>query len=157
MAPLRNALGSAGYASVRSYIQSGNLILQSDDSREAVERGVADIVLHEFGFRPTVAAMPQAALEQAVTGNPFPDIKDPKTLHLWFFVREPAPGCSARLEVLAAPGETWERHGFVLYLHAPDGIARSKFAAGAERQLGVPATSRNWRTVLKLCELCQLG
>jgi len=37
-------------------------------------------------------------------------------------------------------------------LHAPDGIGRSKLAAGLERLLGVPMTSRNWNTVMKLRE-----
>jgi uncharacterized protein (DUF1697 family) len=40
-----------------------------------------------------------------------------------------------------------------LYLHAPDGVGRSKFAAGAERALGVSMTGRNWRTITKLAEL----
>lgn len=33
----------------------------------------------------------------------------------------------------------------VFYLHAPDGIGRSKLAARVERLLGVGATARNWR------------
>jgi uncharacterized protein (DUF1697 family) len=41
----------------------------------------------------------------------------------------------------------------VFYLHAPDGIGRSKLAANVERLLGVPATARNWRTVGKVMEM----
>ena len=41
----------------------------------------------------------------------------------------------------------------VFYLHAPDGIGRSKLAANVERLLGVRATARNWRTVGKVMEM----
>ena len=41
-----------------------------------------------------------------------------------------------------------------VYLHCPNGYGRSKLRnAFIEKQLGVPATTRNWRTVTKLAEL----
>jgi uncharacterized protein (DUF1697 family) len=42
-----------------------------------------------------------------------------------------------------------------LYLHAPEGIGRSRLAARAESLLGVAATARNWRTVTQLLELAR--
>jgi uncharacterized protein (DUF1697 family) len=41
----------------------------------------------------------------------------------------------------------------VFYLHAPDGIARSKLAANAEKLLGVVTTARNYRTVDKVLSM----
>jgi uncharacterized protein (DUF1697 family) len=41
----------------------------------------------------------------------------------------------------------------VFYLHAPDGIGRSKLAGQVENALGVAVTARNWRTVEKLMSL----
>jgi len=41
----------------------------------------------------------------------------------------------------------------VFYLHAPEGIGRSRLAASAERLLGVSATARNWRTVCAIARL----
>ena len=43
------------------------------------------------------------------------------------------------------------------YLHAPAGVGRSKFVKGYEAALGVAGTARNWRTVLKLCDLVGIG
>ena len=57
------------------------------------------------------------------------------------------------LRGLQLPSEKYELRGEVFYLHAPDGIGRSKLAAKVERCLGVPATGRNYRTVAKLAEL----
>jgi len=43
----------------------------------------------------------------------------------------------------------------VVYLHLPNGFGRSKLAAAiTERNLGMPVTARNWRTVLALLEMC---
>jgi uncharacterized protein (DUF1697 family) len=41
----------------------------------------------------------------------------------------------------------------VCYLHAPDGVGRSKLASTAEKNLGVKVTARNYRTVEKLMAL----
>jgi uncharacterized protein (DUF1697 family) len=43
----------------------------------------------------------------------------------------------------------------VFYLHAPEGVGKSKLAASAEKFLGVPMTDRNWRTVCKVLELAE--
>jgi uncharacterized protein (DUF1697 family) len=53
------------------------------------------------------------------------------------------------------PTESFEVIGKVLYLHAPDGIARSKLAAGVGKTLRVDVTARNWRTIGKLLELAE--
>jgi uncharacterized protein (DUF1697 family) len=45
--------------------------------------------------------------------------------------------------------------GRILYLHAPDGIGRSKLAANAATLLGVSMTSRNWRTVCQVMEMAK--
>ena len=58
------------------------------------------------------------------------------------------------IQALCSDSERWQLTDAVFYLHAPDGIARSKLAA-AERKLGVGATARNWRTVSKLLELAE--
>ena len=43
--------------------------------------------------------------------------------------------------------------GGVIYLHTPDGLGKSKFAAAMERACGVPITARNWRTMETLLEM----
>ena len=48
-----------------------------------------------------------------------------------------------RLEALQNETERYALLEDVFYLHAPDGIGRSKLAASVERCLGVPVTARN--------------
>lgn len=87
-------------------------------------------------------------------GNPFREGEaEPSTLHLGFLDSVPPRPDRAALKALATETERFALKGRVFYLHAPDGIGRSKLAAAAERKIGVPMTMRNWRTVGKLREL----
>ena len=87
----------------------------------------------------------------AIESNPFPNaVSDPKTLH-FFFLAEPAsnPDTEA-LGGIKTSTEKYQLTDGVFYLHAPDGVGRSKLAANAEKHLGVVTTARNYRTVTKL-------
>lgn len=55
-----------------------------------------------------------------------------------------------KLMALKSPREDFRLIQQVFYLYAPDGIGRSKLAEKVEKNLGVPATARNWNTVSKL-------
>ena len=97
--------------------------------------------------------LPAKELEAAVAKNPFPQVAEEKHLHLFFLYTKPRHPDLDALADLAQGKEEFRLAGRVFYLHAPDGIARSKLAAGAEKRLGVEATARNLRTARKLVEL----
>jgi len=95
-------------------------------------------------------------LERAVRQNPYPDaVAAPSTLHLGFLAAAPAKPDLKSLEGLRKESERFRLIDRVFYLHAPDGVARSRLATGAERLLGVPMTDRNWRTVSALLEMAR--
>ena len=76
-------------------------------------------------------------------------------MHLFFLEsRPPDPDLNA-IRGLCRDSERWRLTDAVFYLHAPEGIARSKLAAAVERKLGVGATARNWRTVRKVLEMAE--
>ena len=141
---------------VRTYIQSGNVLFRSDHATlpdDCADR-IAAVIEHKYGFRPHVLVISAAAWTSAVASNPFPRAEyNPKTLHLYFLASAPTEPDFLSLEKVKAPNEAFHLAGDVFYLHAPNGIGRSKLAARVERALGVPATARNWRTVQKLHDL----
>ncbi|WP_445369134.1 DUF1697 domain-containing protein [Methylomonas sp. BW4-1] len=97
-----------------------------------------------------------AELEQAVRAYPFPDAEtQPDTLHLNFLLSAPANPDLAALAAIQKDNERFSLIDQVFYLHAPEGIGRSKLAAQAEKRLGVAMIGRNWRTVCKLVELAR--
>ena len=95
-------------------------------------------------------------LERAIALNPFPEAEsDPKGLHFGFLDDLPSTPDLDKLESLKAENERFQLIGSVFYLHAPDGVGRSKLAANCERLLGVPMTDRNWRTICKIRDLAE--
>jgi uncharacterized protein (DUF1697 family) len=148
---LLEALGCTG---VKTYIQSGNAVLRHRAAAPGLTKKIRAAVRTARGFEPEVLLLTRAAVARAAASNPFPDAEqDASRLLLSFLVARPDRPDLAALEALRSETERFELADDVLYLHAPDGIARSKLAAKAEKILGVRATARNWRTVQKLLEL----
>lgn len=149
MRDLTAALEGLGAQGVRTYIQSGNAVFTAAiDDATRFARDLGNAIGEGHGFVPEVLVLPVAVLAAAMRDNPFPEAEsDPKSLHLFFLAQEPVTADHGRLEALCAESERFELIGRVFYLHAPDGIGRSKLAAGAEKALGVACTGRNWRTV----------
>lgn len=154
MAPLRELLSEAGFARVRSHLQSGNLVLESALEGEEVAAGVGQAIEAEHGFRPEVLVLSAGELEAALAANPYA-AEDPRRVQLYFLAAPAEHADLGALEELRAEREAFTLSERVLYLHAPDGIGRSKLAARAERLLGVAATARNLRTASALLELAQ--
>lgn len=148
MKDLKQHLESEGYERVKTYIQSGNVVLKTKSNPSG---RVAEIVESKFGFRPEVMAFEQLKFEDAIKANPYSSY-DGKTVHFYFCANKPKLNV-AKVESLLSNDETYELKDKVFYLHAPNGIGRSKLVLNIESCLGVSYTGRNLNTVLKLEEL----
>lgn len=150
-------LEELGCQNIKTYIQSGNVALQSAEKSAAGLSGrIALEIKKRRGFEPRVLLLELAAFEIAVATNPFPEAEsDPKTLHVGFLASVPANPDLKGLESLKKENERFHLDGNLFYLHAPDGIGRSRLAERAERLIGVPMTLRNWRTVSKILAMAQ--
>lgn len=154
LVPLLEALG---LQNVSTYIQSGNVVFQSVelDPADLAER-IQSAVHESHGFTPQVFVLGVDELERAVRANPYPEAEpEPKSLHLSFLETRPQHPDLDVLEGLKLDSERFELRGEVFYLHAPEGIGRSKLAGRVERALGVSATGRNWRTVCRILEMAR--
>ncbi|MEL7059373.1 MAG: DUF1697 domain-containing protein [Acidobacteriota bacterium] len=153
MAELRRRLEALAAASPRTYLQSGNAVVRS--SPEIAGRLTADLpraIEAAHGFKPWVLVLSHDALDVAMAANPFPEARG-RELHLYFLCAEPGVFDIDQLEAVRRPNERYRLNGKVFYLHAPDGIGRSKLAGRVERVLGVESTARNRRTVEALLKL----
>jgi uncharacterized protein (DUF1697 family) len=155
MAALTTTFESAGCRSVRTYIQSGNVVFASSaTSKENLSKCLGDAIEDQFGFRPSILLLSERDFRAAVANNPFLDaVAEPKTLHFFFLDSLPSSPDMKAIAKLALPTERFELIDAVFYLHTPEGFGRSKLAAGAERKLGEPATARNFATIQALSEM----
>jgi uncharacterized protein (DUF1697 family) len=155
MKDLVDVFGSLGYSDVRTYIQSGNVVFKCPKrigprAAETIGRRIQEA----RGFAPHVMILDETGFRRALDGNPFP-VSDGKALHVFFLDAKPRRPDLERLAGLKAATEEFSLDDRVFYLHAPEGIARSKLAAGAEAALGVPVTARNWNTVSRLASMLE--
>jgi uncharacterized protein (DUF1697 family) len=155
MPKLREALADAGFGDVKTYLQSGNVVLSSDKSAAAVGRELERLISDRFGLDIDVVVRSRAELAKVVQRNPLGDVAtNPKRYQVSFLTAKPDAKVVRKLEALAAGGERLVASGRELYAWHPNGVARSKlWAALAGRGIGVTATARNWTTVTKLLEL----
>jgi len=152
MAELRSELENLGYSNVHSYIQSGNVVFDTaSNSRLSLANHIGQRIEDRYGFRPFILLLRPDDLAVAIEKNPFPEtVAVPNSLHFAFLSEPPTSPDTEGLNKLKLPTERFKLNPEVFYLHAPEGIGRSKLAANAEKLLGVTATSRNYRTVLKI-------
>ena len=154
MAELRAELEGLGLENVATYIQSGNVVFRSGARSAAkLQARIVDTVEVSHGFRAPVLVISAKELERALRRNPFPKVTEGKSLHLGFLFTKPKRPDLDAVASLATPTEEFRLVDRVFYLHAPDGVGRSKLAARVEKLLGVEVTARNLRTARKLVEM----
>jgi uncharacterized protein (DUF1697 family) len=155
MKALAAAFESAGFRSVRTYIQSGNVVFQSPGgTARTLGTRIARLILAEFGFEPHVMVISSEELAGAIRRNPFPAADtNHKVLHLYFLAGSPKNPDLKALAQLDAGREEFVLRGGVFYLYTPDGFADSVLRSRVERCLGVAATARNWRTANELLKM----
>ena len=139
-----------GFESVSTYIQSGNVVLQSnEDSSKEIET----LIANEFGFNPKVLVLEKSEFESAVEKNPF-NPTEGKSVHFYFCRKQPNLNLE-KVQKFIAESEKYHLEGKVFYLYAPNGIGRSKLVANLESCLGTPATGRNLNTINKLSQMAE--
>lgn len=157
MKELRHLLLEIGLLNVRTYIQSGNVAFEYEptDEKRLVAK-IQEVIQDSYGFSPSVFVLGQSDLIAALKNNPYPSRSiDPKNIHLYFLAKLPESNALEKAQALATNSEECSLVGDVFYLFAPEGVARSKLATSVEKALGVSATARNLRSVIKVLELAQ--
>jgi uncharacterized protein (DUF1697 family) len=160
MPALRDTLAAHGCTDVRTYLQSGNVVLGAKQRGErALTAAVAAAITEDHGIECPVLARTPTQLAEVIAGCPFAGrgkSVDPKAIHVTF-LDGPAPG-NALADVDAAwhaPDELVAVSREV-YLWCPEGYGRTRLTpAFLERRTGRVATDRNWNTVLALAQLAQ--
>jgi uncharacterized protein (DUF1697 family) len=153
-------LEGEGYRSVRTYIQSGNVVFQSSQgTARTVGTRIAQLIQKEFEFDVPVMTLSDTELSEAIRNNPFPlAVAEPRYFHACFLAEKPSRPDLASLTQLKTAKEEYALKGRVFYMYTPDGAGNSKLASGVERALGVDTTCRNWRTLNQLQDMsCTLA
>jgi uncharacterized protein (DUF1697 family) len=156
MPQLRELLTAAGMSNVRTYVQSGNVVVDSDEDPEKLAAAAEQQIADALGLEISVVARTRDELAEVVARNPLKDVvTNPKRYQVSFLADPPDPDVVDKLQTLAVESERFVVIGREIYAWHPEGVARSKLWAGLAGKvgLGTTATARNWTTVMTLLEM----
>jgi len=156
MAELRRLCEESGATSVRTYIQSGNVVLRSGLDEADLTTDLTERIEAHAGFDVPIVARSLDQLAEVVDGCPFDTTVDPTRLVVSFAAEAPRPAPLGDLDPAAFGDEQLHLAGRDLYLWLPDGQGRSKLVQALGRTpFGRIATARNWKTVQVLLDLAR--
>ncbi len=123
MDALAQVLAANGHASVRTYIQTGNIVFRHPESDASdLSARITKAIADQFGLQPTTIVFPHSRLRRAILGMLFSDLEDRnsvETLHIFFLASAPESPDLERLHRLRAAHERFHLGHEVACLHAP--------------------------------------
>jgi uncharacterized protein (DUF1697 family) len=159
MESLRAIYTHLGFEHVRTYVQSGNVVFESNDPSGLVSR-IESQIEQSCGYRTEVFIRQAEEFQRILADNPFliHRHEDPSKLHVTFYYRSPS---DIELSKLTAPAGKSDEFAFAemaVYLFCPNGYGKTKLSNSFfERKLGAPVTTRNWNTVNALYKMAVEG
>lgn len=152
MPELREILIKLNFLNVQTYIQSGNIILESDLEKKEICNKIKKGIYNEFGF--DIPVLIRATQEWKKTIQNFPFSVENEKIVAFTFLNETVN--KNRIEVNNLGNDQYKIEDDVVYLYCPSGFGRTKLTNNTlEKKLNVIATTRNLKTTLKLLELAE--
>jgi uncharacterized protein (DUF1697 family) len=158
MADLQKSFEALALDDVRTYLQSGNVVFSGGRTdRGRLAPAIRNRIAGDFGHDVDVLVVAAEELHLIANSNPlWPRLgTDERLFHGTFLFQPISEGRFQELKLPSQPGEQAVLLGQVVLLYCPHGYGRTKLNNGFfEKALGIRATTRNWRTVLALHDLC---
>ena len=153
MAEFAALLEELGFTGVRTYIQSGNVVLGAGAKQARNLSSTISAALDErFDLQIPIVTRKASAFRAVLKGNPFlAEGADVGSLHASFLASKPKAAAIAELDPNLSPGDEYRIVGDTIYIHCPNGLARTKLTnVYFDRKLKTVSTYRNWKTVMKI-------
>lgn len=154
MAELQNLLSVAGLENVQTYIQSGNIIFQTSEiSVKKLKLNIQEAIKNHFGFEVPVLVIKPKDLQQIFDDCPFPETEKTNS---YFTLLYATPDIELVKEVseISYPNEAFVITNSCIYFYCSTGYGKAKCNNNFfERKLKITATSRNYKTMVKLLSL----
>jgi uncharacterized protein (DUF1697 family) len=146
MADLRSLCADAGFTRVRTYIASGNVVLDSHAPPSAVKAELEARLLAYAGKPVGVIVRTAAEMASVVQANPFPEAAPNRTVAI-FLGELPPP--DALDHATGQNGEEMRLGVREIFVHYGAGMADSRLRIPA----AAAGTARNMNTVARLAEM----
>jgi uncharacterized protein (DUF1697 family) len=160
MADLRDSLEHLGLQNIKTYIQSGNVVFESNESENALQEKIQAKIKVDFGITSIVVIRSANELQQIVSECPFSEHEileasassKGECLHVAMLPVVPSMDNRDKLLLYTNDKERCVINGRDVYLLFYDSIRNSKLHNNM-KTLEVPATVRNWKTLNKIVHI----
>lgn len=160
MEDLRGLYQALNLVHVRTYVQSGNVIFDSEKQEAALlAKRIEAQIERSFGYSVPVIIREPHDFQRILANNPFLQGRDedPAKLHVTFLYGSPSERILGQLKISSGEGDEFAMGDQEIFLFCPNGYGRTKLTnAYFERKLDMPATTRNWKTVNALYQMASI-
>jgi uncharacterized protein (DUF1697 family) len=155
MADLKEALEKGNLKNVKTYIQSGNIVFDSEELDNTVlEDKIQDVILTHFGFEVPTMVITGSEIEAVLQANPFVGQTEERNLYFVLLKQPPEKELEEHFNQLNFVNEDFHITDACVYLCCKKGYGKAKLDNNfVERKLKVQATTRNLKTMNKLVEM----
>jgi uncharacterized protein (DUF1697 family) len=133
---------------------AGTFVVRASGSQTKLR----DELLRRLPFKPELMICPASEVLELARGNWFDEAPDAKDAGRFVTVLQKAPRTKPPLPIEQPPGKNWELRiiavtgSFVLSIRRP---GKTYSNAVVEKRFGIPATTRSWNTIERICEVLQ--
>ena len=135
-----------GFAAVRTFIASGNVVFTSRKSEAAIKAGLEKQLAAYAGKPVGVLVRSAAEMAQVLADNPFPDAAPNRTMALFL---DRAPPADALAGLRGQRDEQVRLGRREIYIHYGQGMGTSKLVIPAAKM----GTARNMNTIATLAKM----
>jgi uncharacterized protein (DUF1697 family) len=157
MDALKKALEDIGFKTVQTYIQSGNVFVNTEEESPAkVGFMIKQEIFKVFGHEVPVVVVSKEELKACFVNNPYLKEKecDTKKLYVAFISKELASGALNDLKISMFKPDEASIDKSRIYIKYAVGAGKTKLDQNyIEKKLNVTATIRNWNTVTNLLSM----
>lgn len=158
MKELQALFEKLGFQQVRTYIQSGNVLFDTEaKDKKALARQIEEKIAEQYPFRVPVIIRRAAELKAIAERHPFLCSEADK-LHITFLADKPQQGPIDQIAGQQYEPDQYHIDEEEVFLYCPQGYGRTKLNnTFFEKRLGVRATTRNLKTVKQLIGIAEAG
>ena len=155
MEALRASFSALGFANVKTYIQSGNVIFETRKTDDKMLAAKIEAAVEKQFFKTPVMVRSIEEIRDAFENNSFggEEFED-RLFHIMFIAEKLSDEKAEILLPKNTENEKFAVRNREIYCLLRDGAADSLLGKKfIDNKLKTPATARNWRTIKKILEL----
>ncbi|HSO56695.1 MAG TPA: DUF1697 domain-containing protein [Paenisporosarcina sp.] len=154
MADLKQLLETMGLTNVQTYIQSGNIVFESEAESDELSQRIEQQIKDTFGFSVPVILRTSKEWKKMIDNCPYSveTLVDGESVHVTLLSEKPSQEALTKLQNFPSGVDQYDVQDKDIYLFLRQNFRDSKLPLQLQK-LGVSATIRNWKTTMKLAAM----